>query len=299
MSNLFLPYIRVAAETIMSAVQYHAMEIDSVNVFYREAGSPSLPSLLLLHGHASGSHTFRNIIAELSSTFHIVAPDYPGFGRSDRPDPKDYAYTFANLANTIDKLTERLALTKYYVYLFDFGAPIGLTLATRHPERIAGLFTQNGNAYLEGLAPLFDGIKALWASPDDSSKVDALRPIFSPSGFDWAYKEGVESPSTISPDAPALDAYYTSREGALDIQIALLRDYENNAKAYPEWQAYLRKHQPKTVGLWGDSDPFFAAPGGEAFKRDVPSAEISFIKGGHFLNESHPHEVIKALKTLL
>ncbi|KAK1811396.1 hypothetical protein LTR12_014254 [Friedmanniomyces endolithicus] len=263
----------------MSAVQYHTMEIDS-------AGSPSLPSLLLLHGHASGSHTFRNIIAELSSTFHVVAPDYPGFGRSDRPDPKDYAYTFANLANTIDKLTERLALKKYFVYLFDFGAPIGLTLATRHPERIAGLFTQNGH-------------RALWASPDDSSKVDALRPIFSPSGFDWAYKEGVESPSTISPDAPALDAYYTSREGALDIQIALLRDYENNVKAYPEWQAYLRKHQPKTVGLWGDSDPFFAAPGGEAFKRDVPSAEISFIKGGHFLNESHPREVIKALKTLL
>ncbi|KIX95743.1 uncharacterized protein Z520_08451 [Fonsecaea multimorphosa CBS 102226] len=281
-----------------SDVQYKTIQIDSVKIFYREAGSASLPGLLLLHGHASASHTFRNILVQLSDTFHVVAPDYPGFGNSDRPDPKNYPYTFTNLANTIDKFTEQVGLTKYSLYLFDFGAPIGLIMASKHPERINGLFTQSGNAYVEGLAPAFDGIKALWANPEDPAKADALKPIFSPEGIDWAYKHGVEPASRIGPDAPALDAYYTSREGAVDIQLALLRDYENNVKSYPEWQAYLREHKPKVVGLWGKNDPFFASPGAEAFKRDVPDADITVIDAGHFLNESHPEEVVKALKKL-
>lgn len=284
---------------IMSEIQYKTIQIDSVNVFYREAGSPSLPTLLLLHGHASASHTFRNILPQLSNTFHLVAPDYPGFGNSDRPDPKDYSYTFVNLANTIDKFSEQLGLTKYSLYLYDFGAPIGFIMASKHPERVTGLFSQSGNTYDEGLSPAFDGIKAMWANPEDSAKVDALRPIFSPEGISWAYKHGVENPSSIGPDAPALDIYYTSREGAIDIQLALLRDYENNVKSYPEWQGYLRKYKPKVVALWGKNDPFFASPGAEAFKRDVPDADISTIDGGHFLNESHPQEVIKALKKLL
>ena len=283
----------------MADIQYNTAKIDTVNVFYREGGSPSSPALLLLHGHASSSHTFRNIIPELSKSFHIVAPDYPGFGNSDRPDPKDYPYTFVNIANTIDKLTEQLELKKFYIYLFDFGAPVGLLIASKHPDRIAGIFTQSGNAYDEGLAPAFEGIKALWASPDDPAKADALKPIFSRQGLDWAYTQGVKNPSSIAPDAAALDAYFTSREGALDIQIALLRDYENNVKAYPAWQAYLREHKPKVVGLWGDNDPFFAAPGAEAFKRDLPDSDVAVVKGGHFLNESHPEEIIKALKKLL
>jgi pimeloyl-ACP methyl ester carboxylesterase len=282
----------------MSVIQYKTVQVDSVKVFYREAGSASLPGLLLLHGHASASHTFRNILTELSSTFHVVAPDYPGFGNSDRPDPKDYPYTFVNLASTIDKFTEQIGLTKYNVYLFDFGAPIGLMLASKHPERITGIFTQSGNAYDEGLSPAFEDIKAMWANPEDPTKMDALRHIFSPQGIQWAYKHAVASPSIVGPDAPALDIYYTSREGALDIQLALLRDYENNVKSYPEWQAYLREHKPKVVGLWGNSDPFFASPGAEAFKRDVPDADISVINGGHFLIESHPREVVKALKKL-
>ena len=157
----------------MSDVQYKTVQVDSVKVFYREAGSISLPGLLLLHGHASSSHTFRNTLAQLSGTFHVIAPDYPGFGNSDRPDPKDYPYTFVNLASTIDKFTEQLSLTKYSVYIFDFGAPIGLMLASKHPERITGIFTQSGNAYDEGLSPAFEGIKAMWASPDDPAKVDA------------------------------------------------------------------------------------------------------------------------------
>ena len=284
----------------MSVVQYKTVEVDSVQVFYREAGSTSLPNLLLLHGHASASHTFRNILGELSSSFHCVAPDYPGFGNSDRPDAKNYPYTFANLTKTIDKFTEQLGLTKYSLYIFDFGAPIGFTMAAKHPERITGIFSQAGNTYDEGLAPAFDGIKALWNDPEkDPAKVDAIRPVFSPPGLDWAYKHGVPDPELIAPEAPSLDAYYTSREGAFDIQLALLRDYVNNVKAYPEWQAYLREHKPKVVALWGKNDPFFASPGAEAFKRDVPDADVSLIDGGHFLNESHPQEVAKAVKKLL
>jgi pimeloyl-ACP methyl ester carboxylesterase len=283
----------------MSVVQYKTVQVDSVKVFYREAGSASLPGLLLLHGHASASHTFRNILVELSNTFHVVAPDYPGFGNSDRPDPKDYPYTFVHLADTIDKFTEQIGLNKFSIYLFDFGAPIGLMIAKKHPERVAGLFTQSGNAYVEGLSPAFEGIKALWASPDDPSKKEPLKQIFTPEGLEQAYKHGVPSPSLIAPDAAALDAYYTSRNGALDIQLALLRDYENNVKSYPEWHAYLREYKPKVVGVWGKDDPFFASPGAEAFKRDVPDADITIIDGGHFLNESNPQEVIKGLKKLL
>ena len=282
----------------MSSVQYKTVQVDSVNVFYREAGSDSLPGLLLLHGHASASHTFRNILPELSNTFHIVAPDYPGFGNSDRPDKKDYPYTFANISNTIDKFTEQIGLAKFIVYLFDFGAPIGLYIASKHPERVAGILTQSGNAYDEGLSPAFDSIKATWDKPEHPTQMDGFRQMFSPQGIEWVYKHGIESPSLVGPDAPALDTFYTSREGAVEIQLALLRDYANNVKQYPEWQAYLREHKPKVVGLWGKNDPFFIPPGAEAFKRDVPDADISIVDGGHFLNESHPQEVIRALKKL-
>lgn len=282
----------------MAEIQYKTAEIDSVKVFYREAGSPSLPGLLLLHGHASASHTFRNIFAQLSTTFHLVAPDYPGFGNSDRPDPKDYPYTFANISNTIDKLTEQIGLTKFSLYIFDFGAPVGLTIAAKHPERITGIFSQAGNAYDEGLSPAFDGIKALWSNPEDQTIIDGLKQIFSPQGIEWAYRHGVEPVTLVGPDAASLDTYYTSREGALEIQLALLRDYENNVKSYPEWQAYLREHKPKVVAIWGKNDPFFVPPGAEALKRDVSDADVSIIDGGHFLNESHPQAIIEGVKKL-
>lgn len=283
----------------MNNIEFKTVQVDSVKIFYREAGSPSLPGLLLLHGHASSSHTFQKIIGELSSTFHVVAPDYPGFGNSDRPKSGDYAYTFVNLANTIDKFTELIGLTRFVIYLFDFGAPVGLMIASKHPERVLGLFTQSGNAYEEGLSPAFEGIKAMWANPNDQSKVEPLKQmIFSSEGLAHAYTHGVSSPSHIGPDAPALDYHFTSREGAVDIQIALLRDYENNVKTYPEWQAYLRQHKPKVVGIWGKHDPFFSPPGAEAFKRDVPDADISVIEAGHFVMDSNPREIIEGLRKL-
>lgn len=277
-------------------VHYKTVEVDSVKVFYREAGSDSLPGLLLLHGHASSSHTFRNIIPELADTFHVVAPDYPGFGKSDMPDPKSYTYSFVNIANTIDKFTEQIGFKKFFLYIFDYGAPVGLMIASKHPERIAGIFTQSGNAYEEGLSPAFNGLREWWA---DSSKADLPNHMFSPEGIDWAYSLGIEPASRVGPDAAALDKYYISRPGALDIQLAFLRDYENNLKLYPDWQAYLRKHKPKVVALWGKNDPFFTPPGAEAFKRDVPEADVTIIDAAHFLNESHPQEIIKALKKLL
>ena len=283
----------------MSNIQYKKVQVDSVKVFYREAGSPALPGLLLLHGHASASHTFRNILPQLSEVFHVVAPDYPGFGNSDRSDPKNYNYTFANLSNTIDKFTEQIGLTTFSVYLFDFGAPIGLTIATKHPERITAIFTQSGNAYDEGLSPAFEGIRAYWANPDDPAKKDPLRHIFSPEGLEGAYRLGVDPASRVGYDAANLDIYYTSRPGAVDIQFALLLDYETNVKTYPEWQAYLRKYKPKVVGIWGKHDPFFSPPGAEAFKRDVPDADVSVIDAGHFVVESHPQEIVTALKKLL
>ena len=282
----------------MSAVQYKTEQVDGLKIFYREAGSPSLPGLLLLHGHASSSHTFRNIIPELSNTFHVIAPDYPGFGDSDRPDPKDYTYNFVNLANTIDKFTEKIGLTKFSIYIFDFGAPVGFLIAVKHPERINGFFTQSGNAYDEGLSPAFEGIRDMWAHPEDSSKLDAFKPMFSPEGIPPPYYHGVPDPSRVCPDPANLDIFYTSRPGARDVQLALLRDYEENVKKYPEWQAYLRKHKPKIVGIWGKNDPFFAPPGAEAFKRDVPDADVMVVDGGHFMCESHPQEIIQALKKL-
>ncbi len=289
-----------ALTTIMSnIVQYNTAKVDSVNVFYREAGSPSLPTLLLLHGHASASHTFRNIIPELSKTFHVVAPDYPGFGNSEHPEMKDFTYTFPNIADTIDKLTQQIGLTKFYLYIFDYGAPIGFIIALKHPERVSGLFTQSGNAYAEGLAPGTQMLKDMWADPANQAKADKCLEMFTPEGIRWAYRHGVPAPEHVAPDAPALDTYYCSGPGAVDIQMALLKDYANVVKLYPQWQAYLREHKPKVVGLWGKNDPFFCPPGAEAFKRDVPDADISYLDAGHFLNESHPHEVIKAVKKLV
>ena len=181
----------------------------------------------------------------------------------------------------------------------DFGAPVGLLIASKHPERITGIFSQSGNAYDEGLSPAFDGIKALWADPENPEKRDPLKHIFSPEGIPWAYKHAAPEAALINPDAAALDIYFTSRPGMVDIQMALLIDYENNVKSYPAWQAYLREHKPKLVAVWGDSDPFFASPGAEAFKRDLPDADVSVVKGGHFLTESHPRELIQGLKKLL
>ena len=280
-------------------VQYKTAKIDDLDIFYREAGDPSHPSIVLLHGHASSSHTFRGLIPLITDQFHVIAPDYPGFGNSSRPSPDNYKYTFINMANTMDKFTEVIGLKKFAIYLFDFGAPIGMLIACKHPERISGIFSQSGNVYDEGLSPAFEGIRKFWADPSPANR-EPLKPIFSPDGLSSAYKLGVEPVSCIAPEGPNLDIYYMSREGALEIQLDhLLKDYETNVKTYPQWQAYLRQHKPKVVAVWGKSDPFFIPPGAEAFKRDLPEADVSIIDGGHFLNDSNPHAIAAGIKRLL
>ena len=271
----------------------------NINIFYREAGSFSNPAILLLHGHASSSHTFRALIPLIADSFHVVAPDYPGFGNSSRPSPSDYSYTFVNFAETIDKFTEIIGLKKFAVYLFDFGAPVGLLIAQKHPERITGIFSQSGNAYDEGLSPAFAGIREFWADPSPANR-DPLTHIFSPEGLAGAYALGANPASLVSPDGANLDTYYMSRPGALEIQLDhLLKDYENNVKSYPQWQFYLRQHKPKLVAVWGKSDPFFIPPGAEAFKRDLPDADIGIIEGGHFLNDTNPEAIAAGVKKLL
>lgn len=285
---------------IMSVVvQHKTINVDGLDIFYREAGDSSLPKIILLHGHASGSHTFRNLIPLIANQFHVVAPDYPGFGNSSRPDPQTYQYTFVNIADTIDRFTEIIGFDRYIVYLFDYGAPVGMLMACKHPERITGIFSQSGCVYEDGLSPAFAGIRKFWADPSPTNR-EPLTHIFSPEGLAGAYTLGVDPASRVAPEGANLDIYYMSREGALEIQLDhLLKDYETNVKSYPEWQAYLRQHKPKLVAIWGKSDPFFIPPGAEAFKRDLPDADISIIDGGHFLNDSNPEAIARGIRRLI
>ena len=228
----------LAFSSIMTTVKYKTVEVDSVNIFYRESGSPSLPSILLLHGHGSSSHVFGDLIPLLSSSFHVVAPDYPGFGQSDMPSRDAYTYTFVNIASTIDRFTEIIGLTEFAIYVFDYGAPIGFMIATKHPERITGIASQSGNAYDEGLGPEgFAPLRAYWAEPEKYR--EGLKSMFEYKTIKWAYTLGIDKPETINPDGGALDFFYNSRPGALDIQMDLLFDYQNNLKLYPAWQSYL------------------------------------------------------------
>ncbi|KAF2480343.1 Alpha/Beta hydrolase protein [Neohortaea acidophila] len=284
----------------MPAVLHKTAQVDGVKIFYREAGSPSSPGLLLLHGHASASHTFRNIIPGLADSFHVVAPDYPGFGNSDRPDAKSYTYTFENIAKTLEKLTEQIGVTKYYLYIFDFGGPIGGWMFEHHPDKVLGLFTQSGNLYVEGISEdIGKQLGGLWKDPHGQAAIDGVKHILEPHGIAWAYTN-IPNPERVAPEAPDLDAYYTTRPGAQEIQLDLLRDYQNVPPKYGDWQKLIREHKPKIVARWGEHDPFFRPPGAEAFKTDSPNADVKIIPdGGHFLNETHPEEIIAGLKKLL
>lgn len=284
----------------MSTVQYKTVEVDSLKIFYREAGSTSLPHLLLLHGHGSASHTFRRLIPLLSDSFHVVAPDYPGFGQSDMPSREKYAYTFSNIADTVSSFTEKVGIADkgFYIYVFDYGAPIGFNIALKHPERIAGIVSQSGNAYVEGLGDALAPIKAYWAEPKNAEARDKLKFMFEYTTILESYKIGVD-PTEVSPDCGVLDFHYNHRPGALDIQLDLLLDYEQNVIAYPKWQAYLREHRPKLVAIWGKDDPFFRPPGAEAFKRDLPDAYVTISEGAHYLNEVIPDQIAEVAKKLL
>jgi len=271
-------------------IKYRTIEVKGVNIFYREAGEENLPTLLLLHGFPSSSHMFRDLIPRLAGRFHLVAPDFPGFGQSDMPDRKKYEYTFANVATTMAGFTDKLELKKFGIYIFDYGSPVGLRVALKSPERISAIISQNGNAYVEGLSDGWNPIRAYWKDPSQANR-DALRTFLKPETTTFQYTHGVADSTLVSPDGRSLDDFYLARPNADEVQLDLFKDYASNVTLYPKFQEYFRKYQPPFLAVWGKNDPFFLPAGAEAFKRDIPKAQVKFYDTGHFALETHCAEI--------
>lgn len=282
----------------MTTISYRTANVDGFNVFYREAGPADAPKLLLLHGFPSSSHMFRDLIPLLADRFHIVAPDLPGFGLSDMPPREAFGYTFDHLADVIGRFTEVVGFDRFAVYVFDYGAPTGFRIAARHPERITAIVSQNGNAYEEGLSEGWNPIRAYWQDPSPANR-EVLRDMLKPETTRWQYVHGVSDESRVSPDGIALDNHYLARPGADEIQLDLFGDYKNNVAMYPAFQAYFRAHKPRFLAVWGKNDPFFLPPGAEAFKRDIPEAEVRFFDTGHFALETHAPDIAKVIGDFL
>jgi pimeloyl-ACP methyl ester carboxylesterase len=285
-------------EPTMTTIQYRKVSVDGFNVFYRRAGDADAPALLLLHGFPTSSHMFRELIPALSDRFHVVAPDLPGFGQSDMPPRDKFTYTFAKLAEVIERFTEVIGLVRFAIYVFDYGAPTGFRMAVRHPERITAIISQNGNAYEEGLSEGWNPIRAYWQDASEKNRT-ALRAFLAPETTIWQYTHGVSDTSRVSPDGYSLDNHYLMRPGADDVQLDLFGDYKSNVAMYPEFQAYFRKHKPPLLAAWGKNDPFFLPPGAEAFKRDIPGAQVRFFDTGHFALETHGEEIAEAIREFL
>lgn len=281
------------------SISYRTADVDGVNIFYREAGDRSRPTLLLLHGFPTASHMFRGLIPLLERDYHLVAPDIPGFGQSAMPPRESFDYTFDNLATTIARFTDVIGLNPYALYIFDYGAPIGLRIALRHPDRILAIITQNGNAYAEGLSDAFAPLRAYWADPENPAKRDALRVLLTPETTRFQYLHGVGPGELVCPDGPALDDTYLARPGNHEIQLDLLRDYRTNVALYGDFQAFLRSHQPPVLAVWGRHDPFFLPAGAAAFARDVLDCEVELLETGHFALETHAPEIAARIGSFL
>ena len=282
----------------MATIKYRVADVDGFKVFYREAGAPSLPKLLLLHGFPSASHMFRDLIPQLADRFHIVAPDLPGFGMSDMPSRERFKYTFDNVAGVIDRFTEVVGFNRYAVYIFDYGAPTGLRLAVKHPERITAIISQNGNAYEEGLSEGWNPIQKYWKDPSEANRT-ALRGFLAPATTQWQYTHGVSDPTAVSPDGYSLDNFYLARPGADEVQLDLFGDYKSNVALYPTFQKYFKTHKPPLLAVWGRNDPFFLPPGAEAFKRDIPNAVVRLLDTGHFALETHAAEIAAEIRKFM
>jgi len=279
-------------------IRYNQVTVGGNKIFYREAGSATAPTILLLHGFPTSSHMFRNLIPALADRYHVVAPDLPGFGFSDAPDRKSFRYTFENLTKVIDGLTQLIGLQRYAIYVFDYGAPVGLRLALAHPERITAIVTQNGNAYEQGLSEGWNPIQKYWKEPNETNRT-ALRDFLKPESIKWQYTHGVQDASLVAPEAYELDSALLARRGNDEIQLDLFLDYASNVALYPKFQEYFRAKQPPVLAVWGKNDPFFLPPGAEAFKRDIPSAEVHFYDTGHFALETHHREIGEAIREFL
>jgi pimeloyl-ACP methyl ester carboxylesterase len=278
--------------------RYQHAIVDGHKIFYREAGPKDSPTILLLHGFPTSSHMFRELIPALADRFHVLAPDLPGFGFSDAPDRKRFRYTFENLAKVIERFTETIGLERYAIYVFDYGAPVGLRLALAHPERITAIISQNGNAYEEGLSQGWNPIQKYWKEPTAANRA-ALREFLTPEATKSQYLYGVQDATLVAPEAYQLDSALLTRPGNDEIQLDLFLDYASNVALYPKFQEYFRAKQPPMLAVWGKSDPFFLPPGAEAFKHDNPGAEVHFYDTGHFALETHHQEIAGAILDFL
>jgi pimeloyl-ACP methyl ester carboxylesterase len=281
-------------------VSYRTVEINGLDVFYREAGRGDAPAILLLHGFPTSSHMFRNLIPALADEYHVVAPDYPGFGQSSMPSRNKLAYTFDNLADVIEKFTEKIGLTSYALYVQDYGAPVGYRLAEKAPGRVTALVVQNGNAYEEGIANDFwKPIKAYWKEPISKDRRDALRGFLKPEATKWQYTHGVKNVESISPDGWTHDQYLLDRKGNDEIQLDLFLSYGSNPPLYPRWQEYFRKHQPPMLIVWGKNDQIFPAAGAEPYKRDLKTLEYHLLDTGHFALEEEGDTIAWLMRDFL
>lgn len=287
-----------ASVSPVTAIHYRYQQAGDVNVFYREAGDPASPVLLLLHGFAGSSFMFRDLIPQLADRYHVIAPDLPAFGFTEAPARGEYAYTFAQLAETIGRFTEALHLNRYALLVHDYGAPVGWRLALAHPQRVTALISQNGNAYEEGLGEAWAPIQQYWRDPTVENR-NALSEFPTPAAIKWQYLEGVSDQSLISPDGYSLEGMQVLRPGNAEIQLDLLLDYASNVEMYPQFQHYFRQYQPPLLAVWGKNDPFFMPAGAEAWKRDLPDAEIRFYDTGHFALETHAKEIGTAIGDFL
>jgi len=279
-------------------LKFKTVKLDGLDIFYREAGNKNNPSILLLHGFPSSSHMFRDLINDLSADYHLVAPDYPGFGQSSKPSVSEYEYSFDNLALTISRFIDALGLKKLSLYLHDYGGPIGFRIAAQRPELIKALIVQNANAYNEGLGDALTPLIGYIQNQNQETE-KAARFFLSSAATKWLYVEGAEDASKISPDGYTIDQYYLDRPGNDEIQLALFRNYGTNLPLYDKWQSYFRKYQPATLVISGKNDKLFLAAGAEAFKRDIKDAQISLLNGGHFLLEEKHTEAAEAIKSFL
>lgn len=267
--------------------RYHYATIDGRKIFYRESGPADAPAIVLLHGFPSSSHMFRDLIPKLAGKFHVIAPDYLGFGFSDQPGAKEYTYTFDNLTGLVEKLLfGHLKLTKFSIYVQDYGAPVGFRIASGHPEAIEAIIVQNGNAYVEGISNAFEPLKPFWANRSAETE-KPVRTLLTIETTKFQYTHGANEPSFVSPDSWTFDQHLLDRSGNDAIQLDLFYNYTSNVALYDKWHEYFRNHQPRTLILWGQNDPFFTVEGAKAFQRDLPKAELHLLAGGHFALEEH------------
>lgn len=282
----------------MNTLHFETITVNGVNIFYREAGDDTKPTILLLHGFPSSSHMYRDLINDLSDDFHLIAPDYPGFGQSSSPSPTGYTYSYDNLALTISRFIDVLGLKNIILYLHDYGGPVGFRIASQRPELIQALIVQNANAYNEGLGDALAPLVA-YIQNQNSETEKGARSYLSSEAVKWLYTDGAEDRSKISPDAYTIDHYYLARPGNDEIQLALFKDYGTNLPLYDAWQSYFRNHQPPTLVISGKNDKLFLAAGAEAFKKDIKNAQISLLNGGHFVLEEKHAEAASIIKSFL